>query len=127
MIDASHDFVKDCSKKRLRERDICKITTTFNQQITTNPKYARFVPKDEIKIKNEYNLDTPHCINSSISEDLQDIEAHLHGGISAAGVESIGNTGIVPQIESMLLMHSSVLGHRCLSFHQNNGNLLEPI
>ena len=90
MIDASHDFVKDGSKNRLRERDIYKIVTTFNQQITTEPKYARFVPNDEIKIKNEYNLNIPRYIDSSIPEDLQDIEAHLHGGIPAVDVESMG-------------------------------------
>lgn len=90
MIDASHDFVKDGSKNRLRERDIYKIVTTFNQKITTDPKYARFVPNDEIKIKNEYNLNIPRYIDSSTPEDLQDIEAHLHGGIPAVDVESMG-------------------------------------
>ena len=90
MIDASHDFVKDGSKNRLRERDIYKIVTTFNQQITADPKYARFVPNDEIKIKNEYNLNIPRYIDSSTPEDLQDIEAHLHGGIPAEDVESMG-------------------------------------
>ena len=89
MIDASHDFVKDGSKNRLRERDIYKIVTTFNQQITDDPKYARFVPNDEIKIKNEYNLNIPRYIDSSIPEDLQDIDAHLHGGIPAVDVESM--------------------------------------
>ena len=89
MIDASHDFVKDGSKNRLRERDIYKIVTTFNQQITTDPKYARFVPNDEIKIKNEYNLNIPRYIDSSTPEDLQDIEAHLRGGIPAVDVDSM--------------------------------------
>lgn len=90
MIDASHDFIKDGSKNRLRERDIYKIVTTFNQQITTDPKYARFVPNDEIKKKNEYNLNIPRYIDSSTPEDLQDIDAHLHGGIPALDVESMG-------------------------------------
>lgn len=90
MIDASHDYVKDGNKNRLRERDIYKIVTTFNQQITDDPKYARFVPNDEIKIKNEYNLNIPRYIDSSTPEDLQDIEAHLHGGIPAADIESMG-------------------------------------
>lgn len=89
MIDASHDFVKDGNKNRLRERDIYKIVTTFNQQITTDPKYARLVPNDEIKIKNEYNLNIPRYIDSSTPEDLQDIEAHLHGGIPAVDVDSM--------------------------------------
>ena len=89
MIDASHDYVKDGNKNRLREQDIYKIVTTFNEQIITDKKYARFVPNDEIKIKNDYNLNIPRYINSSAPEDLQDIEAHLHGGIPAVDVDSM--------------------------------------
>ena len=89
MIDASHDYVKDGNKNRLRERDIYKIVTTFNQQIVEDPQYARFVPNEEIKTGNDYNLNIPRYIDSSTPEDLQDIEAHLHGGIPAADVESM--------------------------------------
>ena len=89
MIDASHDYVKDGNKNRLREQDIYKIVTTFNDQITTDPKYARFVPNDEIKVKNDYNLNIPRYIDSSMPEDMQDIEAHLHGGIPAVDVDSM--------------------------------------
>lgn len=89
MIDASHDYVKDGNKNRLRERDIYKIVTTFNEQISTDPKYARFVPNEEIKVKNDYNLNIPRYIDSSEPEDLQDIDAHLHGGIPAADVDSM--------------------------------------
>ena len=32
------------NKNRLRERDICKSVTTFNQQIKNDSKYACFVP-----------------------------------------------------------------------------------
>lgn len=91
MIDASRDYIKDGNKNRLRERDIHKIVTTFNEQITDDPKYARFVPNDEIKIKNEYNLNIPRYIDSSKMEDLQDIDAHLHGGIPACDIDSMQN------------------------------------
>lgn len=89
MIDASHDFIKDGNKNRLRERDIYKIVATFNQQITSDPKYARFVPNDEIKIKNNYNLNITRYIDSTVPEDLQDIDAHLNGGIPAVDVDSM--------------------------------------
>lgn len=103
MIDASHDFIKDGSKNRLRERDIYKIVTTFNQQITADSKYARFVPNDEIKIKNDYNLNIPRYIDSSTPEDLQDIEAHLHGGIPALDIESMGKYwGLFPKLKEKL-------------------------
>lgn len=89
MIDASHDFVKDGNKNRLRERDIYKIVTTFNEQITEDPHYARFVPMSEITGKNDYNLNISRYIDSGISEDLQSIEAHLKGGIPAYDVDGM--------------------------------------
>jgi type I restriction enzyme M protein len=64
MIDASHDFIKDGSKNRLRERDIYKIVVTFREQIEEE-KYSRFVPIDEIRGKNGYNLNIPRYIDSS--------------------------------------------------------------
>ncbi len=91
MIDASHDFIKDGNKNRLRERDIYKIVTTFNEQITDDSKYARFVPMGEIKVKNGYNLNIPRYIDSSTPEDEQDIDAHLHGGIPARDVDSMSH------------------------------------
>ena len=91
MIDASRDFIKDGNKNRLRERDIYKIVTTFNEQITDDPKYARLVPMEEIKEKNGYNLNIPRYIDSSIPEDEQDIDAHLHGGIPARDVDSMSS------------------------------------
>lgn len=91
MIDASHDFVKDGNKNRLREQDIYKIVTTYKNRITTDPTYARFVPNDEIKIKNKYNLNISRYIDSTVKEDIQDIEAHLHGGIPCADVDSMNH------------------------------------
>ena len=35
-------YVKDGNKNRLREQDVYRIVTTFNEQITDDPKYARF-------------------------------------------------------------------------------------
>lgn len=89
MIDASRDYVKDGNKNRLRERDIYKIVTTFNEQITDDPHYARFVPKDEIVKKNGYNLNISRYIDSGIAEDLQDIDAHLNGGIPMSDVDKL--------------------------------------
>ncbi|SCX26910.1 type I restriction enzyme M protein [Ruminococcaceae bacterium P7] len=91
MIDASRDFVKDGNKNRLRERDVYKIVTTFNEQIIDDPHYARFVPYDEIKDKNKnnYNLNISRYIDSGIVEDLQSIDAHLNGGIPVSDIDSM--------------------------------------
>ena len=89
MIDASHGFVKDGNKNRLRERDIYKIVKYFNEQIEEEG-YSRFVPNDEIKKKkNGYNLNIPRYIDSREEEDLQNIDAHLNGGIPEADIDSL--------------------------------------
>ncbi|USG66518.1 type I restriction-modification system subunit M [Brevibacillus ruminantium] len=88
MIDASHDYIKDGNKNRLRERDIYKIVTTFRERIE-EPKYSRFVPIEEIRDKNGYNLNISRYIDSSLPEDLQNIEAHLKGGIPAHDVDNM--------------------------------------
>ena len=79
IIDASKGFIKDGNKNRLRERDIHKIVDVFNKQLEL-PKYSRLVPLSEIA-ENEYNLNIPRYIDSQEAEDIQDIEAHLLGGI----------------------------------------------
>lgn len=89
MIDASHGYVKDGDKNRLRECDVYKIVKTFNNQITDDPTYARFVSNDEIELKNGYNLNLTRYIDSSEPEDIQDIYAHLHGGIPARDINGL--------------------------------------
>lgn len=89
MIDASKGYIKEGSKNRLREQDIYRIVTTFNEKITTDPKYARFVLNKEIKEKNKYNLNISRYIDSSDLEDIQDIYAHIHGGIPIADIDAL--------------------------------------
>ena len=87
MIDASKGFMKDGNKNRLRPQDIHKIVDTFNKQIEID-RYSRMVPLIEIAgPKNDYNLNIPRYIDSSEPEDLQDLNAHLHGGIPARDLD----------------------------------------
>lgn len=87
MIDASKGFVKDGNKNRLREQDIRKIVDAWTSKLEL-PKFSRFISNDEIK-KNEYNLNLPRYINTQEVEDIQDIEAHLEGGIPDADIEAL--------------------------------------
>ncbi len=87
IIDASKGFIKDGNKNRLREQDIHKIVDTFNNQIEL-PKYSRLVSIEEIK-NNSCNLNIPRYIDSVEPEDMQDIEAHLRGGIPNRDVEEL--------------------------------------
>src|SRR5438876_3646787 len=89
MIDASKGFVKDGNKNRLRHQDIHKIVDVFNKQIEL-PKYSRMVSVAEIAA-NDYNLNIPRYIDSADAEDMQDIEAHLLGGIPNYDIDALDN------------------------------------
>jgi len=106
MIDASRGFIKDGNKNRLRERDIRKIVDTFNRKITADPKYAREIPISEIAgPKNSYNLNIPRYIDSQEPEDIQDIEAHLLGGIPKRDIETLGKYwAVYPSLKNHLFV-----------------------
>lgn len=87
MVDASKGFIKDGPKNRLRAQDIHKIVDTFTRQLET-PKYARMVPLAEVQA-NDFNLNLPRYIDSTEPEDLQDIAAHLMGGIPKADIDGL--------------------------------------
>jgi len=87
MIDAGKGYIKDGNKNRLREQDIRKITDVFNAQKEI-AGYSRMVSVAEIE-ENEYNLNIPRYIDSIDTEDIQDIEAHLKGGIPNRDIEAL--------------------------------------
>ena len=87
MVDASQEFIKDGPKNRLRSRDIHKIVNVFTKQLEL-PGYSRMVSHDEIE-KNQFNLNLPRYIDSCETEDMQDIEGHLKGGIPLADIEAL--------------------------------------
>ena len=88
MVDASKGFIKDGNKNRLRAQDMHRIVDTFTRQDGSNPKYARLVPLAEIEA-NDFNLNLPRYIDSTEPEDLQDIAAHLQGGIPLADIDGL--------------------------------------
>ncbi|WP_375560194.1 type I restriction-modification system subunit M [Bernardetia sp. OM2101] len=89
MLDASKGFIKDGNKNQLREQDIHNVVDVFNKQLEV-PKYSRLVAIEEIKDpKNDYNLNLPRYIDNQDEEDIQDIEAHLLGGIPNIDIESL--------------------------------------
>ena len=125
MIDASRGYVKDGNKNRLRERDIYRIITTFNEQITTDPKYARFVPNDEIEKKNEYNLNITRYIDSTDPEDIQDIYAHIHGGIPAVDIDSLSKYWeVFPSLKAELL---TAISDKYYSLNVEHENIRQTI
>jgi type I restriction enzyme M protein len=115
MIDAAKGFMKDGPKNRLREQDIHRIVDTFTRQADV-PRYARMVPHDEIAdSKNDYNLNLPRYIDSTEPEDLQDIDAHLRGGIPDPDIEDAARLGpywkILPGVRGALFQPADRPGY----------------
>ena len=113
LIDASAGFLKDGNKNRLHDRDIHKIVDVFTRQAEV-PQYSRLVPVEEIE-KNDFNLNIPRYIDSQQAEDIQDIEAHLRGGIpdrDIAALEAYWN--VCPNLKESLF-RSARPGYSTLS------------
>ncbi len=110
MIDASKGFEKDGNKNRLREQDIHKIVDVFNKQLEI-PKFSRMVSVAEIEEK-EFNLNIPRYIDSQEAEDIQDIEAHLIGGLHDADIDALGQFwDVYPSLKKELFAKSDRKGY----------------
>lgn len=103
MIDASKGFEKDGAKNRLRPRDMRKVIDTYLAGGEVE-RYARMVPLSEISdAKNNYNLNIPRYIDTSEPEDIQDLEAHLKGGIPNRDLDALGEYwGALPNLRDEL-------------------------
>lgn len=119
MIDASKGFVKDGNKNRLRAQDIHKIVDTFNKQLEIT-KYSRMVSVTEIE-KNDFNLNIPRYIDGQEAEDLQDIEAHLKGGIPNRDIDALENHWrVCPGLLPILFSNSKREGYSKLNIPQED-------
>ncbi len=112
MIDASKGFIKDGNKNRLRAQDIHRIVDTFTRQLEM-PRYSRMVPLAEISApKNDFNLNLSRYIDSSKPEDLQDIDAHLRGGIPNRDLEGLGEYWqVFPSVRALLFKRAGRPGY----------------
>ena len=122
MVDASKGFMKDGNKNRLRDQDIHRVVDTFTHQLEM-PKYSRMVMLEEIE-KNDYNLNIPRYIDSSEPEDLQDITAHLLGGIPDRDIAALENYWqVFPTLKTSLFVASSRQGYSDLAVSPNETKL----
>jgi type I restriction enzyme M protein len=112
MVDASKGFRKDGPKNRLREQDIHRIVDTFNRQQEV-PGYARMVPVSEIADpKNDYNLNLPRYIDSTETEDIQDLTAHLCGGIPERDLDALhAYWDVIPGVRAALFEKTAHRGY----------------
>ena len=84
----------------------------FNRQIDI-PRYSRLVPLSEISDpKNDFNLNLPRYIDSTEPEDLQDIDAHLRGGIPNRDIDALESYWkVFPSVRAALFKPSTRPGY----------------
>ncbi|MCQ8205468.1 SAM-dependent methyltransferase, partial [Vibrio parahaemolyticus] len=87
MVHASKGFMKDGNKNSLRSQYIHRIVDTITRKLEVQ-RNARMLPLTEIEA-NDYNLNLPRYIDSTEPEDLQDIDAHLRGGIPNRDIDAL--------------------------------------
>jgi type I restriction enzyme M protein len=112
MIDASKGFLKDGNKNRLRSQDMHKIVDVFTKQQEVKG-YSRMVPLAEIgSTVNEYSLNIPRYVDSSESEDIQDLHAHLHGGVPDRDIDALGASwNAFPSLRRELFRSNGQVGY----------------
>lgn len=78
-INADAEYGEGRNQNFLRPEDIEKIDNVFEKKLE-EPKYSRLVDVSEIK-KNEYNLNIRRYVDNSPDPEIEDVKAHLEGGI----------------------------------------------
>ena len=119
MIDAKSGYIKDGAKNRLREQDIRCIVDVWQSQRDV-PHFARFVPMEEIE-RNDYNLNIPRYVSAPDIEILQDIDAHLYGGLPKHDIDQLATYwDVCPSLRSDLFSeHPTRKGYYSLNCEQD--------
>ena len=84
-INSDREYGEGRNQNYLRPEDIEKITTVFNEKKEI-PKYSRLVDIKEIE-QNDFNLNVRRYVDNSPEPEMEDVHAHLIGGIPKVEVE----------------------------------------
>lgn len=87
IIDASKGFIKDGNQNSLRQSDIKKIADTVKYRRDIN-KFSRKVSREEIR-ENDYNLNIPRYVDSSVPNESYDIYSTMFGAIPNDEIEAL--------------------------------------
>lgn len=84
-INAEREYGEGRNQNFLRPEDIEKIVTVFEEKKEI-PKYSRLVDKKEIEEK-DFNLNIRGYVDSSPDPEIEDVHAHLIGGVPKKEIE----------------------------------------
>ncbi len=84
-INADREYGEGRNQNYLRPEDIEKIVTVFEEKKEI-PKYSRLVDLKEIE-ENDFNLNIRRYVDNSPDPEIEDVHAHLVGGVPKRKVE----------------------------------------
>ena len=84
-INADREYGEGRNQNYLRPEDIEKIVTVFEEKKEI-PKYSRLVDIKEIE-ENDFNLNIRRYVDNSPDPEIEDVHAHLVGGVPKREVE----------------------------------------
>ncbi|MBP2699131.1 type I restriction-modification system subunit M [Photobacterium lucens] len=84
-INGELEFQEGKNQNKLREQDIAKIVTTFNN-FEDIKRYSKIVPYSEIA-ENDFNLNIRRYADTSPPAEIFDVRALLHGGVPVREVQ----------------------------------------
>jgi len=90
IVDASKGFAKEGKNNKLRASDIKKICNTVIARESV-PHYSNLVSRNEIREKNDYNLNIPRYVDSSEPAESWDIYASMFGGIPQSELDALAD------------------------------------
>ncbi|GAB1483184.1 hypothetical protein MASR2M78_20000 [Treponema sp.] len=87
IVDASRGYLKVGKNNKLRSSDIKRIADTVIARQTI-PNYSKVVDIDEIR-ENDYNLNIPRYVDSSVGTESWDLYASMFGGIPKKEIDAL--------------------------------------
>lgn len=107
IIDASKGFKKEGKNNKLRASDIKRIADAFVKREDI-PKFSRAVSREEIR-GNEYNLNIPRYVDSSVVAEQFDLYASMFGGIPISEIDELNDYWTAfPKLKSDLFTESRI-------------------
>ncbi len=114
-INAEREYGEGRNQNYLRPEDIEKIVTVYEQKLEI-PKYSRIVDIKEIE-ENDFNLNIRRYVDSSPDPEIEDVRAHLKGGVPKREIELYRE--LFEKLEINLSAFFDELDEEYLTFKEN--------
>lgn len=133
IVDASKGFIKEGKNNKLRACDIKKIVDTVIKRKTIL-KFSKLVTREEIR-SNDYDLNIPRYIDSSLETETYDLYSLMNGGIPKSELDKYHHCfSVFPNLKKDLFkkrndeyyelsiekLHENIINHKDIMNYKND-------